>query len=116
LNSFNVPGGKVGVSGNPNDVILPLPMKTPNAQHYQILELYKGMIEQTSGVSDFYSKGVGSPKGNRTATGINQVIGESNFRFKLFIRNLELDIWQPMLEMVSSMILQFLPDQISQMI
>jgi len=69
------------------------------------------MIEMTSGVSDFYAKGAGSPTGNRTATGISSVINESNFRFKMFIRNLEVDILQPLLAMCASMIQQFMTDQ-----
>ena len=110
LNQMNVPGGKVPVSGNPNDVIAPLPLFTPNAGDYQILDLYRGMIEMTSGISDFYGKGVGSSGGNRTASGISSVIDESNYRFKLFIRNLELDILTPVLEMCASMCQQFLSD------
>lgn len=116
LNSYNVPGGKVAVNGNPNDVLAPLPIFTPQAGDFTILELYKGMIEMTSGVSDFYGKGVGSAGGNRTATGIQQVIGESNYRFKMFIRNLELDIFQPVLEMCASMVQQFCPDEVEYMI
>lgn len=112
LNSFNVPGGKVGVNGNPNDTIMPLPVFTPQAGDYQILDLYKGMIEMTSGVSDFYNKAIGSPTGNKTASGISSVMNESNYRFKMFIRNLELDILQPLLEMCASMVQQYVTDNI----
>jgi hypothetical protein len=110
LNSFNTPGGKVAVAGDPNKIIAPLPFFTPQAGDYTILDVYKGMIEMTSGVSDFYGKGVGSPTGNKTATGISQVINESNFRFKLLIRNLELDILQPLLSMCASMVQQYIQD------
>lgn len=112
LNNFNTPGGKVGVSGDPSKVVMPLPFFTPQAGDYQVLDLYKGMIEMTSGVSDFYGKGVGSPTNNKTATGINSVMQESNFRFKMFIRNLELDILQPLLNMCSSMVQQYISDPI----
>ena len=112
LNSFNVPGGKVGVSGDPNNVIKELPMFTPSAQDYQVIDLYKNMVEMAAGISDFYGKGIGSPTGNRTATGINQVITESNYRFRMFIRNLETDILQPVLEMCASMVMQFITDDI----
>lgn len=108
LNSANVPGGKVGVNGDPSKVIFPLPTHTPTAGDYTILETYKGMIEMGSGISDFYAKGLGSPTGNRTATGINSIINESNFRFKMFIRNLEVDVLQPLLRMVSIMCQQFI--------
>lgn len=111
LNQFNVPGGKVPVNGDPNKVITPLPFFTPNQGDYAIIDLYRGMIEMSSGISDFYSKGQGQPTGNRTATGINSVIQESNYRFKMFIRNLEMDILQPMLAMCASMVQQFMTDQ-----
>lgn len=111
LNQANVPGGKVGVNGDPSKVLVPLPFFTPNQGDYAILDLYKGMIEMGSGISDFYGKAVGNPTGNRTASGINSVINESNYRFKLFIRNLELDILQPMLQMCASMIQQYMTDR-----
>jgi hypothetical protein len=107
LDMGNVPGGKVGVVGNPANALMALPLFTPNPGDYQILELYRGMIELNSGISDFYAKGVGSPTGNRTSSGIGQVINESGYVFKLLIRNIELDILQPMMEMVASMIQQF---------
>lgn len=110
LNSFNTPGGKVPVVGDPSRVIMPLPFFTPAAGDYQILEVYKMMVENASGVSDFYSKGMGSPTNNKTATGINSVMNESNFRFKMFIRNLELEILQPVLTMCASMIQQYISD------
>lgn len=112
LNNFNIPGGKVGMLGDPNKAIMPLPTFTPNAGDYQILGIYKNFIELASGVSDFYSRGVGSGGANNTATGINDVISESSHRFKLFIRNLEFDVVQPMLQMVTSMIQQFTTDPI----
>lgn len=107
LQRFNTPGGFVGVVGDPSRVIFPLPQFTPAPGDYQIMEVYRPMIEMAAGVSDFYGKGVGGSKGNKTATGIQQIIGESNYRLKLFIRNLETEILQPMLEMCASMIQQF---------
>src|SRR5216684_3394145 len=107
LQRFNVPGGFVGTVGDPSKVIFPLPQFTPAPGDYQILEIYRPMIEMAAGVSDFYSKGVGGSGGNKTATGIQQIIGESNYRLKMFIRNLEVDILQPLLEMCASMIQQF---------
>src|SRR5690242_5484319 len=107
LDLGNVPGGLVGVTGNPTQVISPLPYFTPNPGDYMIIDLYKNMIEMSSGVSDFYAKGVGSPTGNRTSSGISQVINESGYIFKRFIRNFELQILQPLCEMVASMIQQF---------
>lgn len=116
LKNFNVPGGRVAVNGNPAKILQELPTFSPNNGDYAILDLFKGMIGMTSGVDDFYGKGTGSAGGNRTATGIQQVIGESNYRFRMFIRNLELDIIQPMLAMCSSMVQQFCTDQVEFMI
>jgi hypothetical protein len=83
----------------------------PSPEDYQILGIYKNFIELTSGVSDFYNRGMGSSP-NSTATGINDVINESSHRFKIFIRNLEFDVVQPMLRMVASMVQQFTTDPI----
>ena len=111
LDMGNVPGGKVGVVGDPSKAIMPFPVFTPDAGAYMIVDLYKGLIEMQSGISDFYAKGVGSPTGNRTSSGISQVINESGYIFKLLIRNMEQDILQPMMEMVGSMIQQFGSDE-----
>lgn len=111
LDMGNVPGGKVGVVGDPSKAIFPLPSFTPNQGDYMIIDLYKDMIQMASGISDFYDKGVGSSGGNRTASGISSVINESGYIFKLFIRRFELQILQPMAEMVSSMIQQFGTDE-----
>lgn len=112
LNMMNTPGGKVGVNGNPSDVIMPLPTMVPTPAEFSIMDLYKQMIELSSGISDFYGKGVGSSGGNRTATGIGQVISESNYIFKMFIRNFENDILRPMLKMCSSMVMQYCTDMV----
>lgn len=111
LNNANVPGGKVGVSGDPRAAVFPLPTFTPNSNDYSLMELYKGQIELSTGISDFYSKGVGGPGANSTASGISSIINESNFRFKLFIRNMELDVLQPLLEMSAMNVIQFMSDQ-----
>jgi hypothetical protein len=111
LNNANVPGGKIGVSGDPSKAVYPLPTFTPNNNDYSLMELYKGQIELSTGISDFYSKGVGGPGANSTATGISSIINESNYRFKLFIRNLELDVFQPLLEMSAMNVIQFMSDQ-----
>ena len=111
LDMGNVPGGKVGVVGDPSKAIMPLPSFTPASGDYQIIDLYKGMIEQSSGISEFYQMGVGSSGGNRTSSGISQVINESGYVFKLFIRNFELDVLQPLCEMTASMIQQFGTDE-----
>lgn len=113
LNELNTPGGKVGVTGNPNNVLFPLPFFTPQAGDYQILELYKGMVDMVTGVSDFSSSaGLGQLGNGASGVGISQVLGESNYLFKMFMRNLEVDILQPMMEMVASMYQQFGTDEL----
>jgi hypothetical protein len=111
LDQGNTPGGKVGVTGDPNKVIAPLPFFTPNQGDYDIIPMYQGMIEMSSGISDFYSKGIGSPTGNRTSSGISQVINESGYTFKRFIGNFEIEVLQPLCEMVAAMIQQYGSDE-----
>lgn len=110
MNNANVPGGKVGVNGDPAKAIFPLPQFTPNPGDYSLLDLYKGMIALTTGIDDFYSKGVGGGGPNNTATGIQSIIQESNYRFRMFIRNVELDVLQPLLEMCAAMVQQYMTD------
>lgn len=116
LKKFNTPGGMIAGEGDPNNVIRELPTHTPVAGDYSIIELYKALIEMTGGISDFYHKGTGSSGGNRTASGISNVISESNFKFRMFIRNLEVYVMQPALAMVASMIQQYLTDEFEVMI
>jgi hypothetical protein len=111
LNNANVPGGKVFGSGDPKTWMFPLPILKPEQGDYQMIELTRGMCEMGSGVSDFYSKGVGAPSDNGTATGIASIINESNFRFKQFIRNIGRDILRPALKMTASMIQQFVTNE-----
>lgn len=111
LDMGNVPGGKVGVVGDPNRALMPFKNFVPNNGDYMIIDLYKGMIELASGISDFYAKGMGTSGGNRTSSGISQVINESGYIFKLFIRRFELEVMQPLCEMVASMIQQFGTDE-----
>lgn len=112
LKQFNVPGGIVTVNGEPEKVIFPLPVMTPTPAEFTVLEVVKNMIELSSGISDFYGKGMGGPQGNRTSTGIGQVITEANYLFKMFIRNFERDILQPTLEMCASNIQQYCTDYV----
>jgi len=108
LDMGNCPGGKVGVVGDPSKAIYPLPNFVPPQQSYQIIDLYRGMIEMSSGISEL-AAGQGQASG--TASGISQVINESGYVFKLFIRDYELEVLQPMCEMVASMIQQFGTDE-----
>jgi len=112
LDLGNVPGGKVGVAGDPSKAIWPFPHFTPNPQDYMILDLYQKFTEAGSGVDDFYSKGIGSPGPNNTASGIDSAMQSGGYSFKLFIRRFELEVLQPLCEMVASMIQQFGSDEL----
>lgn len=112
LNNFNVPGGKVGVSGDPSKMLFPIPQFTPTEQDYQILPLIQDMIQVASGIGDFVSRGVGEPPGSPGASGIQQIMTESNTRLRMFIRNFEVEILQPLLEMCASMVQQYVTDPI----
>ena len=116
LRFVNVPGGMVGVNGDPTKVLQELPFMTPTAGDYQLLGIYKGVIEMVSGISDFYAKGIGSPTNNDTATGITSVIAEADQKFGLFIANIVRDILTPTLEMVGSMIQQNVTDELEMQI
>ena len=106
----NVPGGIIPVEGPPDKIIKTLDLEPPGQNDYAILPLLKGIIEVTAGQSDFYAKGVGSPTGNRTATGIQSVIQQSNKRLIEVVAQLENDIFRPLLAMVASMIQQNITD------
>lgn len=111
LDLGNVPGGKVGVVGDPSKAIWPFPKFTPNAQDYMILDLYQKFTEAGSGMDDFYSKGIGTPGPNTTSSGIDMAMQRGDYSFKLFIRRFELEVLQPICEMVASMIQQFGTDE-----
>lgn len=112
LQRANVPGGIVGLYGNVNEVMKELPTHTPQAGDYAIIPLFQQMIETGSGQSDFYSRGVGTPKGNETATGISSVIAQASKRLTGVVQRLEEDILEPLLQMTASNIQQFITDDI----
>lgn len=112
LQLANVPGGLVGVYGNVNDVMKELPTHTPTAGDYSILPLFQQMIETGSGQSDFYSRGVGTPQGNETATGITSVIAQASKRLVGVVQQIEEDIVEPILQITASNIQQYITDEI----
>jgi len=112
LDMGNVPGGKVGVVGDPSKAIWPFPAFTPNQQDYMILDLYQKFTESGSGIDDFYSKGIGTPGPNQSAGGMDMAQTAGGYSFKLLIRRFELEVLQPLCEMVASMIQQFGTDEL----
>src|SRR6267142_6933868 len=112
LDMGNVPGGKVGVVGDHSKAIWPFPKFTPNSQDYMILDLYEKFAATGSGIDDFYSKGVGGPGNNTTASGIDAGMQAQGYLFKLLLRRFELEILQPICEMTASMIQQFGTDEL----
>lgn len=112
LSEANTPGGKVGVTGDPSKVLMPLPFLTPAAQDYQIIELYKQMIDMVTGITDFASGGAGEQVTGAAGVTVSQVLTEGNYLFRMFIRNMEEDILQPMLQMCASNFQQFGTDEL----
>lgn len=112
LSEANTPGGKVGVTGDPSKVLMPLPFMTPNANDYQIIELYKQMIDMVTGITDFASGGAGEQVTGAAGVTVSQVLTEGNYLFRMFIRNLEEDILQPLLQMCASNFQQFGSDEL----
>ena len=112
LDMGNVPGGKVGVVGDPSKAIWPFPKFTPNQQDYAILDIYQKFAATGSGIDDFYQKGIGQPTGNDTAGGIDAAMQSGGYLFKLLLRRFELEILQPLCEMTASMIQQFGTDEL----
>jgi len=110
FNNFNVPGGLVGVYGDATKAVNPLPSFTPAPGDYGILDLIKSMIALSSGMDDFYARGQGSARSNRTAAGIQQVIDQMGFRFKDLIKNLEQRVLKQILDMNVVLWQQFIGD------
>lgn len=112
LQLANVPGGIVPVYGDPNQVMKELPTHTPTSGDYAIIPLYKQITEAASGIADFYARGVGSPVGNETATGIQSVMAQASKRLVEVVQVMEEDIIEPLLQMTASNIQQFITDDI----
>jgi hypothetical protein len=110
FNNFNVPGGLVGVYGDTNKAVTALPSFTPAPGDYGILDLIKSMIALSSGMDDFYARGQGSARSNRTAAGIQQVIDQMGFRFKDLIKNIEQRVLKQILDMNVVLWQQFIAD------
>ena len=104
LDFANVPGGRVGVHGDVTKAILPLPSFTPSQGDYMILPLFQKMVQLATGFRDTEQP---SPK---QPVGMQLVMVDASPRFKKFLRNLEVDIIQPLLQMCASMNQQFLTE------
>jgi hypothetical protein len=109
LDNGNTPGGKVGVVGDPSKAIYPFPHFTPGANDYQIIDLYRGMIDMNSGLGDIAQ---GRTQPGQPASSVSDAINESGYILKLLIRNMELDILCPMMEMVSALYQQYGTDEL----
>jgi len=108
----NVPGGLIFGDGDVDKWMKEIPTHTPSPGDYSILALYQQMIETGSGQSDFYSRGVGTPRGNETATGITSVIAQASKRLVGVVQQIEEDIIEPLLQMTASNIQQFITDEV----
>jgi hypothetical protein len=105
----NIPGGVINSYGDADKAIFPLPSFAPTTQEFTIVDLMKSMIALSSGQEDFYSRGMGSGRSNRTAGGIAAVMDQLSYRFKDAVRNLEDRVLVPTLQMEAIMWQQFTP-------
>jgi hypothetical protein len=105
LDLANVPGGRVAVHGDVNKAILPLPSFTPAQGDYAILPLFQQMVKLATGFTD-----VDAQPSGKTPTGAALSAIDASPRFKKFLRNLEVDIIQPLLQMCASLNQQFLKE------
>lgn len=112
LQDVNVPGGLIAAYGDPSNFLHPLPVDTPTPGDYGLLPIYQSAIEVAASVSDAFQRGVGSTSGNKTATGIQSVIQESNKSMGLVARQISEDILEPALQMTAANIQQFITDEI----
>src|SRR3972149_2055977 len=56
LQENDVPGGIIVAEGDAGNAVFPLPVHTPQAGDYAILETFKGLSQISSGVSDFLDR------------------------------------------------------------
>jgi len=112
LQDVNVPNALIASYGDPSNYLYEIPVTVPTPGDYGLLPLYQSAIEVGANVSDAYHRGVGTPTGNSTATGIQSVIQESNKGISLLVRQVSEDILEPALQMTASNIQQFITDEI----
>jgi hypothetical protein len=112
LQDVNVPGALIASYGDATNFLHPIPVDVPTPGDYGLLPIYQSAIEVAASVSDAFQRGIGSTSGNKTATGIQSVIQESNRGMGLVARQISEDILEPTLQMTAANIQQFITDDI----
>ena len=99
----NRPGGIVRTKGAPNQVMMPLQNQTLTNQAFPLLEYLDTIKEERSGITK-YNQGMDTDTLNKTASGINTILSQSQMRLELIARVFAetgvKDIFKKMFELV----------------
>ena len=81
----NRPGGIVRTKAAPGQVMMPMQTQTINQQAFPLLEYLDTIKENRSGVTK-YNQGMDTDSLNKTASGINTILSQSQMRIELIAR------------------------------
>jgi len=81
----NRPGGVVRTKGAPGQVMMAMQTQTINSQAFPMLEYLDTVREQRTGITR-YSQGMDADSLNKTATGVNTILSQSQMRVELIAR------------------------------
>jgi len=99
----NRPGGIVRTKAAPGQVMMPMQTQTINQQAFPLLEYLDTVKENRSGVTK-YNQGMDTDSLNKTASGINTILSQSQMRIELIARIFAetgvKDIFKKMFELV----------------
>ena len=99
----NRPGGFVRTKGAPNQVMMPLQNQTLTNQAFPLLSYLDTIKEERSGITK-YNQGMDTDTLNKTASGINTILSQSQMRLELIARVFAetgvKDIFKKMFELV----------------
>lgn len=89
--AWSTPGGLFGTDGPPSDAVVRFPPSGSSRDFAENYEILRNEAQLVAGISDF-SAGVQSGTGldAQTATGTMAILGESNKRFQMLMRMVEL--------------------------
>ncbi len=81
----NRPGGVVRTKAAPGQVMMPMTTQTINNQAFPLLEYLDTVKENRSGITK-YNQGMDTDTLNKTASGINTILSQSQMRIELIAR------------------------------
>ena len=81
----NRPGGVVRTKAAPGQVMMPMTTQTINTQAFPLLEYLDTVKENRSGITK-YNQGMDTDTLNKTASGINTILSQSQMRIELIAR------------------------------